>query len=93
MCRRQDPRASTASCAAPIPDTGEPFRLDRPDLLLWVHCCEVESFLTTARRAGRADQPDDADEYLREQVLAAEMVGIPAGMVPASVAEMTAVLP
>ena len=25
------------------PDTGEPFRLDRPDLLLWVHCCEVES--------------------------------------------------
>ena len=34
------------------PDTGETFRLDRPDLLLWVHCCEVESFLTTARRAG-----------------------------------------
>lgn len=41
---------STASCGTD-PETGESFRLDRPDLLLWVHCCEVDSFLTTARRA------------------------------------------
>ena len=70
------------------PDTGETFRLDRPDLLLWVHCCEVDSFLSTARRAGAPITPDDADAYLREQVLAAELVGIPAGLVPSSVAEM-----
>ena len=70
------------------PDTGETFRLDRPDLLLWVHCCEVESFLSTARRAGAPITPDDADAYLREQVLAAELVGIPAGLVPSSVIEM-----
>jgi len=71
------------------PATGDTFRLDRPDLLLWVHCCEVESFLSTARRAGAPITPDDADAYLHEQVQAAELVGIPAGLVPSSVAEMT----
>ncbi|MET0864578.1 MAG: oxygenase MpaB family protein [Nakamurella sp.] len=70
------------------PVTGEPFRLDRPDLLLWVHCCEVDSFLSTARRAGAAISPSDADEYLREQVQTAELIGIPGGMVPATVADM-----
>ncbi|MGS0688931.1 oxygenase MpaB family protein [Nakamurella sp. GG22] len=70
------------------PATGETFRLDRPDLLLWVHCCEVDSFLSTARRAGAPITPDDADEYLREQVLAATLVGIPAEIVPSSVTAM-----
>jgi len=70
------------------PDTGETFRLDRPDLLLWVHCCEVESFLSTARRAGAPITAEDADRYLREQVQVAEMVGIPPRMVPASVEQM-----
>ena len=32
------------------PLTGEEFRLDRPDLLLWVHCCETDSMLSTAVR-------------------------------------------
>ncbi len=70
------------------PDTGHSFRLDRPDLLLWVHCCEVDSFLTTARRAGAPISPQDADDYLREQVLAATLIGIPEHIVPASVAGM-----
>lgn len=70
------------------PDTGETFRLDRPDLLLWVHCCEVDSFLTTARRAGAPISDHDADQYLREQVRTARMIGIPEVMVPATVADM-----
>ncbi len=70
------------------PDSGGTFRLDRPDLLLWVHCCEVDSFLTTARRAGAPISPDDADAYLREQVLSATLIGIPEATVPASVAGM-----
>lgn len=70
------------------PDTGETFRLDRPDLLLWVHCCEVESFLSTARRAGAPIGPRDADAYLREQVLAATSIGIPQEIVPSSVPGM-----
>jgi uncharacterized protein (DUF2236 family) len=71
------------------PETGESFRLDRPDLLLWVHCCEVDSFLTTARRAGAPISDREADEYLREQVRAARLIGIPEAMVPATVADMT----
>jgi uncharacterized protein (DUF2236 family) len=68
--------------------TGETFRIDRPDLLLWVHCCEVDSFLSTAQRAGAPISPADADAYLREQLLAAELIGIPQEMVPASVDEL-----
>jgi uncharacterized protein (DUF2236 family) len=71
------------------PRTGSSFRIDRPDLLLWVHCCEVDSFLNTARRAGAPIGPADADKYLREQVTAAELVGIPPEQVPVTVDEMT----
>jgi uncharacterized protein (DUF2236 family) len=70
------------------PATGEQFRLDCPDLLLWVHCCEVESFLSTARRAGAPLTDAEADTYLAEQVLAAQLIGIPPAMVPSSVVEM-----
>ena len=68
------------------PATGAEFRLDRPDLLLWVHCCTVDSLLGTARRAGAPISDDDADAYLREQVLTAELVGIPTAIVPTTVA-------
>ena len=34
--------------------TGRAYRVDDPDLLLWVHCCEVDSLLTTAAAGGRA---------------------------------------
>lgn len=64
------------------PRTGEPFRLDEPDLLMWVHCCQVESYLGTARRAGAPIDAMAADRYVAEQVLAAELIGIPAGMAP-----------
>src|ERR671921_88227 len=32
------------------PETGQTYRVDDPALLRWVHCVEVESFLTTAVR-------------------------------------------
>ena len=34
------------------PETGRPFRVDDPELLLWVHCTEVDSFLSTYLRSG-----------------------------------------
>lgn len=70
------------------PDTGHEFPLDRPDLLLWVHCCEIESFLSTARRAGNPLSAADADAYVAEQVVSAELIGLPGAMVPASVADL-----
>jgi uncharacterized protein (DUF2236 family) len=68
------------------------LRLDDPDLLLWVHCCEVDSFLTVARRAGLHLTDGEADRYVAEQVRAAELFGVPPGTAPASVAELRALL-
>ncbi|GGM05678.1 oxygenase MpaB family protein [Nakamurella endophytica] len=70
------------------PFTGEEFRVDEPDLLLWVHCTEVDSLLDAARRGGVRLDPGDADRYLAEQVRAAELVGLPAGDVPATEAAL-----
>ncbi|MGI8530301.1 MAG: oxygenase MpaB family protein [Geodermatophilaceae bacterium] len=70
------------------PDTAAPFRIDDPELLLWVHCCEVDSFLSTVRRAGLRMTDGDAEQYLGEQVLAATLVGLPADAVPASGADL-----
>ncbi|WP_395727176.1 oxygenase MpaB family protein [Nakamurella sp.] len=68
------------------PETGRTFRLDEPELLLWVHCCQIESYLGTARRAGAPIDAASADRYVAEQVLAAELIGIPGAMAPTTVA-------
>jgi uncharacterized protein (DUF2236 family) len=68
--------------------TGRSYRVDDPDLLLWVHCCEVDSLLTVARRAGVPLTDDDADRYVAEQVTAAVLVGAVEADVPRSVAEL-----
>jgi uncharacterized protein (DUF2236 family) len=60
--------------------------LDDPHLLLWVHCSEVASFLTTADRCGMRLSSADKDRYYAEQVANARLVGLPAA--PASVAEV-----
>ncbi len=66
------------------PFTGEIFRVDRPDLLLWVHCCEVDSLLSTAVRGGMPITDDEAESYVSEQVRSAELVGLDPSTVPAS---------
>jgi uncharacterized protein (DUF2236 family) len=70
--------------------SGRAYRVDDPDLLLWVHNCEVDSLLTTARRAGVPLTDDDADRYVAEQVVAATLVGVPEEDVPRSVAALDA---
>jgi uncharacterized protein (DUF2236 family) len=70
--------------------TGREYRVDDPDLLLWVHCCEVDSLLSVARRAGVPLTDADADRYVAEQVTAASLIGVPAADVPASVAGLEA---
>jgi uncharacterized protein (DUF2236 family) len=68
--------------------TGRAYRVDDPDLLLWVHNCAVDSLLTTARRAGVPLSGDDADRYVAEQVAAAQLVGVPLSTVPRSVEDL-----
>lgn len=58
------------------PRTGAGFRVDDPHLLTWVHCCEVDSFLSTAQRAGVRLSPADADRYVAEQRISADLIGI-----------------
>jgi uncharacterized protein (DUF2236 family) len=70
--------------------TGREYRVDDPDLLLWVHCCEVDSLLSVARRAGVPLTDADADRYVAEQVTAASLIGVPAADAPASVAGLEA---
>ena len=72
------------------PRTGERFRIDEPDLLRWVHVAEVESFLTTATRAGLKLTPAEIDTYYTEQVRAAALVGLDPATVPATAAEVAA---
>lgn len=72
------------------PFTGDEFRLDRPDLLLWVHCCEADSMLSVALRGGLDLSGDEADQYLAEQVRAAALVGIDEAVAPANRAQLAA---
>ena len=70
--------------------TGRAYRVDDPDLLLWVHTCAVDSILSTARRAGLGLTDEEADRYVEEQVAFAQLVGVPLETVPRSVAELDA---
>ena len=79
-------RALHARLRAVDPRTGELFRIDEPDLLRWVHVSEVESFLTTAVRAGVALTPAEIDRYYAEQLQAAALVGLDPATVPDSAA-------
>jgi uncharacterized protein (DUF2236 family) len=70
--------------------TGETFRVDDTENLLWVHMGEVDSYLDVARRAGVRLSDADADRFVDEQRRAAEVVGLDPADVPGSVAEMKA---
>jgi uncharacterized protein (DUF2236 family) len=70
------------------PESGQAYRVDDPELLRWVHCVEVESFLSTAVRCGLRLSPAEQDRYYAEQTVGATLVGLDASYVPSSVREM-----
>ena len=67
---------------------GVEFRLDEPELLLWVHCGEVGSYAEIARRSGVRVTPAELDAFIDEQRRSAAMVGLDPAIVPASMAEL-----
>ncbi len=72
--------------------TGLPYDALDPDLLLYVHAVLVESaLLFEALTVGRLDV-DGRNRLHREQMLVAEMVGVPRSMIPPTVAELRAYL-
>ncbi|MCA1713404.1 MAG: DUF2236 domain-containing protein [Actinobacteria bacterium] len=70
------------------PESGTAYRVNDPQLLRWVHCVEVESFLTTAVRCGLRVSPAERDRYYAEQSYGATLVGLDQADVPSSVAQM-----
>jgi len=70
------------------PESGQRYRVNDPELLRWVHCVEVESFLTTAVRCGLRLSRAEQDTYYAEQRRGAAMVGLDPAQVPADVAAM-----
>jgi uncharacterized protein (DUF2236 family) len=72
------------------PVTGRPYAAGDPDLLIWVHAAQVESGLAAAARFGAEFSDADRDGYVSEMTASAELVGVPPGRAPASVAELDA---
>ena len=69
---------------------GTRFRLNEPELLLWVHCGEVASYVDIARRSGVGVCAADLDAFVDEQRRSAAVVGLDPAAVPASVAGLDA---
>ncbi|MEU7479972.1 oxygenase MpaB family protein [Lentzea sp. NPDC042327] len=67
---------------------GRTFRVDEPELLLWVHCSEVHCFETVLDRAGYGLTDRQKDRYYAEQRFAATLVGLHEEDVPGSRGEM-----
>jgi uncharacterized protein (DUF2236 family) len=69
---------------------GTRYRVDEPELLLWVHCGEVASAVDVARRGGLPFSAADLDAFVAEQRASAEFIGVDRGSAPASMTELDA---
>jgi uncharacterized protein (DUF2236 family) len=72
--------------------TGQEYRASDPALLLWVHAALVDSNLAAQEKFGVPLTRGDADRYVEEMVVAAELVGVPAADVPDSTAALASYL-
>jgi len=68
--------------------TGRRYAAGDPALLLWVHAALVQSSLAAVWAFGTPLSAEDSDRYVEEMMVAAELVGVPRPLVPASVAEL-----
>ena len=68
--------------------TGRPYAAGDPALLMWVHATTVDSALVACRLFGTPLPDADADAYVGEMTIAAELLGVPHEMVPDSVAAL-----
>jgi uncharacterized protein (DUF2236 family) len=62
--------------------TGRPYAAGDPALLLWVHAALVDSVLAAAELFGTPPAETDADAYVGEMAVSAEMLGVPREMIP-----------
>src|SRR6516162_1244530 len=69
---------------------GTSYRVDEPELLLWVHCGEVASCADIARRSRLPFSVADLDAFVSEQRASTELIGLDRAAAPASMAELDA---
>jgi uncharacterized protein (DUF2236 family) len=73
-------------------ETGQPYAAGDPALLLWVHAALVDSNIAAREMFGTPLSSEDADRYIEEMIVAAQLVGVPAELVPASAAALASYL-
>lgn len=66
------------------PITQSTYTAEDTETKLWVHCVEVHSFLAAYRSYGGRLSGEQQDAYLAEQVRSAQLMGLPAELVPDS---------
>lgn len=62
--------------------------LDAPELLLWVHNGFTDSLLDIAMRSGMNFTKDEQDRYVKEQLIAAKLIGLDPKICPSNVNEL-----
>jgi uncharacterized protein (DUF2236 family) len=67
------------------PVTGRPFDAFDPNLLLWVHACLVDSALLFERLTVGRLSAEERERFHREQMVAAELLGLPRDRIPPTV--------
>ena len=65
-----------------VTSNGDTYRGDDPDLLLWLHCCQVASFVEVTRRGGLQLTNAEHETYIREQQRMAAVWGLEPDEVP-----------
>jgi uncharacterized protein (DUF2236 family) len=68
--------------------TGLPYAASDPALLLWVHAAFVDSALAAIGLFGTPLPAPDADRYVSEMTVAAELLGVPHETIPSDVAAL-----
>jgi uncharacterized protein (DUF2236 family) len=68
--------------------TGRPYAASDPALLLWVHAALVDSALAACALFGTPLPGADADRYVSEMAVEAELLGAPREIIPDSVAAL-----
>ena len=70
------------------PVTGMRYDAMDPDLLLWVHACLVDGALLFERLTVGTLTPEERERFHREQMAAAELIGLPRERIPPTTGEL-----
>lgn len=81
-------RAIHKKAVAVDPVTGVLRRADEPELLAWIHATAVDSFIAAHQQIVGGLTPQDADAYVSEMAVMAELLGLPSSMTPRTTAEL-----